>query len=93
MTEDELRKDAWKWENCLHATKTLRGNSLRNPAFDIHYNARLEGRDFRPSEPLSYAMIISVHAKNSADLYDQVVRRYVTQLEPIRPVIDIPVRI
>lgn len=93
MTEDELRKDAWKWENCLHATKTLRGSSLRNPAFDIHYNARLEGRDFRPSEPLSYAMIISVHAKNSADLYDQVVRRYATQLEPIRPIIDIPVRV
>lgn len=93
MTEDELRKDAWKWENSLHTIKTFRGNSLRNPSFDLHYNARLEGRDFRPSEPLSYAMIISVHARSAANLYDQVVRKYATQLEPIRPVIDIPVRL
>lgn len=93
MTEDELRKDAWKWENCLHATKSLRGSSLRNPTFDLHYNARLEGRDFRPDEPLSYAMIITVKARNTLDLYDQVVRKYATQLEPIRPVVDIPIQL
>jgi hypothetical protein len=93
MTEDELRKDAWKWENCLHATKSFRGSSLRNPTFDLHYNARLEGRDFRPDEPLSYAMIITVKARNTLDLYDQVVRKYATQLEPIRPVVDIPIQL
>ena len=92
MTEDELRRDAWKWENCLHATKTLRGSSLRNPAFDIHYNARMEGHDHRPGHALSYAMVVSVHAKNIKNLYDQVVRKYATLLEPIQPVIDIPVR-
>jgi hypothetical protein len=93
MTEDELRKDAWKWENCLHATKSFRGSSLRNPTFDLHYNARLEGRDFRPDEPLSYAMIITVKSRNTLDLYDQVVRKYATQLEPIRPVVDIPIQL
>lgn len=92
LTEEELRRDAWKWENCLHSNKTLRGASLKNPCFDIHYNARLEGRDFRPDEPLSYALIVSVRANHIIDLYDQVIRRYATRLEPLRPTVEIPLR-
>ena len=91
-TEDELRSDAWKWENCLHATRRKRGNSLQNPCFDIHYNARLEGRNFAPPENLNYAMVVTVHAKGVADLYDQVVRQYSTRIEPLRPVMEVPIR-
>lgn len=91
-TEDDLRRDAWKWENCLHAVKRKRGSSLINPCFDIHYNARLEGRNFAPPENLSYAMVVSVQAKGVADLYDQVVRQYATQIEPLRPVLEVPIR-
>lgn len=91
-TEDELRRDAWKWENCLHAVKRKRGSSLINPCFDIHYNARLEGRNFAPPENLSYAMVVSVQAKGVADLYDQVVRQYATQIEPLRPILEVPIR-
>ncbi len=90
--EDDLRRDAWKWENCLHGAKRKRGSSLVNPCFDIHYNARLEGRNFTPPETLSYAMVVSVHAKGVADLYDQVVRQYATQIQPIRPVLEVPLR-
>jgi hypothetical protein len=90
--EEELRRDAWKWENCLHATRKFRGSSLQNPCFDIHYNARLEGRNFTPTEKLPYALAVTVRAKGIADFYDQVVRKYATQLEPLRPVIEIPVR-
>lgn len=92
LMEDERRRDAWKWENCLHAVRRFRGTSLRNPCFDIHYNARLEGRDFAPDTPLPYALVVTVQSKQIADLYDQVVRKYATQLEPLRPTIDIPVR-
>jgi len=91
LTEEELRRDAWKWENCLHATNRFQGKTLHNPVFDIHYIARLEGRDFDPEQPLKYAMIITVQSKRTADLYDQVVRKYATQLEPLKPVIEIPV--
>lgn len=91
-TEDELRRDAWKWENCLHATKRMRGNSLQNPVFDIHYNARLEGRNFAPGHKLPYALVVSVQARGVADLYDQIVRKYATQLEPLHPVLEIPVQ-
>lgn len=91
-TEDDLRRDAWKWENCLHGVKRKRGSSLISPCFDIHYNARLEGRNFAPPEKLSYAMVVSVQANGVADLYDQVVRQYATLIEPLRPVLEVPIR-
>ena len=92
-TEDELRRDAWKWENCLHATKRMQGRSLRNPVFDIHYNSRLEGRDFAPDRKLPYALVISIQARGDANLYDQIVRKYAARLEPLRPILEVPVRI
>lgn len=92
MEEDELRRDAMKWENCAHDSHQFRGTSLRNPCFDIHYNARLEGRDFSPQHPLPYALVVSVQAKKIGDLYDQIVRKYATRLEPLRPTVAIPLK-
>jgi hypothetical protein len=91
LMEDELRRDAWKWENCLHTRVTFIGKSLRNPVLDIHYNARQDGRNFAPKEELPYALVISVHAKHLGDLYDKVVRKYARQLEALRPVVEIPI--
>jgi len=70
----------------------MQGRSLKNPVFDIHYNARADGRDFRPDEKLQYALVITVEAPRAPDLYDQVVRRYRTQLEALKPVVEIPIR-
>lgn len=93
MTELELRQDASKWENCLHAKKNKYGKSLRKPCFDIHYNSRLEGRDYRPNDSLAYALVVTVTTKDeNIKLYDQVVREYATQLEALRPVLEIPIR-
>ena len=61
-------------------------------ALIIHYNARLEGRNFFPGEKLKYAMVVTVQAKSAVDLYNQVVRQYSTQIEPLRPILEIPVR-
>ena len=93
MTESALRRDAWKWENCLHSTVSFQGRSLRNPVFDIHYNARRDGHDFAPDTELTYALVITVQAKRLPDLYDTIVRRYATRIEPLRPVVEIPVSI
>ena len=93
LMEEELRRDAWKWENCLHSVVAFQGRSLRNPVFDIHYNARLEGRDFAPDDELAYALVVSVQAKKVTDLYDRVVRRYATLIEPLRPVVEIPITV
>jgi Subtilase family len=91
VTEEELRRDAWKWENCLHAENSYRGRSLNAPAFDIHYNARAEGKDNSKKQELRYALIISVHARRTSDLYNRIVRRYQGTLEALLPVIEIPV--
>lgn len=93
LLEAGLRHDAWKWENCLHGAVAFQGRSLRNPVFDIHYNARLEGRNFAPDKELAYALVISVQAKMVSDLYDTIVRKYATLIEPLRPVVEIPVTI
>ncbi|WP_407471290.1 S8 family peptidase [Xanthomonas campestris] len=42
-TEEERRSDMGKWETVLHGAKSMRGTSLKNPVFDIHYNAREAG--------------------------------------------------
>jgi len=93
QTEAELRQDSWKWENCIHAEKTFRGTSLSDPVFDIHFNARSEGHDDSQGQELQYALIITVEAQRVPDLYDQVIRRYATQLEQLQPVIDIPLHV
>jgi hypothetical protein len=91
VTEEELRRDAWKWENCLHAENSYRGRSLDAPAFDIHYNARAEGKDNSKKQELRYALIISVQARRVSDLYNRIVRRYQGTLEALLPVLEIPV--
>ena len=93
QTEEDLRKDAWKWENCLHGAANFLSKSLSGAAFDIHYNARAEGHNDTRSQELEYALVITVEAKKIADLYNQVVRKYATQLEPLVPIIDIPIRV
>jgi len=93
VTEEELRRDAWKWENCLHAENSYRGRSLSAPAFDIHYNARAGSKNDTTKQELRYALIISVHARRIADLYNRIVRRYQGTLEALLPVIEIPITI
>ena len=93
LMEDELRRDAWKWENCLHTSISFLGQTLQNPVLDIHYNARMGGRNFTPDIELPYALIVSVQAKQIGDLYDRIVRKYALQLETLRPVIEIPIAV
>ena len=92
-TEDELRRDAWKWENCIHAERRFLGSSLDAPVFDIHYNARLEGHSDNRNQEMEYALVITVEAPRVSDIYDRVVKRYATLLEQLQPIVDIPLRV
>ena len=92
MTEEQLRRDASKWENVQHAARRFRGASLHNPAFDLHYNARQEGKALRSTELLPYALVVTIKAPRMPDLYDRIRRRYATQLPPLMPVIEVPIR-
>jgi hypothetical protein len=90
--EKDLRRDAHKWETVLHREKSMLGKSLRNPTFDVHYNARNEGHLAGEAERLRYALLITLETPKMTDFYDLIVRRYPTQIRPLLPVVTVPVR-
>lgn len=90
--EQELREDAHKWETCLHMRKRKQASSLSDPVFDIHYNARSEGHNDSAPRHIRYALVITVEAPKVKDLYDRVVRAYRAKLQPLNPVIEVPIR-
>ncbi|WP_410874467.1 S8 family peptidase [Nocardia sp. A7] len=88
--EAVLRRNAHKWDTVLHAERSKRVNSLRNPVFDIHHNARESGHPTATAQPIRYSMVITVRHAKVDDLYERVLSAYVTQLEALRPTIEIP---
>lgn len=92
-TEEERRSDMGKWETVLHGNKSMRGSSLDNPVFDIHYNAREAGGPTTSAEKIRYALIITVEAPKHADLYNDILRAFAKTLVPIQPKVTLPVRV
>ncbi len=92
-TEKELRHDAHKWETTLHRIKRFQAASLKDPFFDVHYQVRQSGRSSRGTEKIRYALIITVSAPKIANLYNRIVQRYRTQLQPLIPVIEVPIQV
>ncbi|MFE5480547.1 S8 family peptidase [Nocardia sp. NPDC056541] len=88
--EAVLRRDSHKWDTVLHAERSKRVNSLRNPVFDIHHTARESGHPTVNAQPIRYSMVITVRHAKVDDLYERVLSTYVTQLEALRPAIEIP---
>ena len=88
----QLRVDAHKWETCLHRRVRKFARSLNEPVFDIHYNARSESRGDASAGKIRYALVLTVEAPRVKDLYDRVVRAYRAQLQPLMPIIEVPVR-
>ena len=93
IDEKDLRTDAHRWETTLHKTRRMRGGGLRNPVFDVHYNARIGGRNANSADKIPYALVITVASLNTSGLYDKLLQRYRTILEPLKPIIEVPVRI
>lgn len=92
VDESDLRADAHKWETTLHKCRSMRGSGLRNPVFDVHYNARAGGRNAKGAGKIPYALVITVSSSKTKNLYDKIVQRYQTILEPLKPVVEIPIR-
>lgn len=90
-TEEELRRDAHVWETCIKASDRMRADSLDDPVFDIHYNARRGGMNDRAASPIPYALVVTVQNK-TPDLYNKIAQRYRTFLEPLRPLLTVPMR-
>jgi len=92
IEEADLRADAHKWETTLHKGRAMRASGLRNPVFDVHYNARIGGRNAVSADKIPYALVITIDSKRTRNLYDKILQRYPTILEPLRPVVEIPIR-
>ncbi|WP_010104489.1 S8 family serine peptidase, partial [Verminephrobacter aporrectodeae] len=92
-TEEERRSDLGKWETVLHDAQNMRGKSLKNPVFDIHYNARETGQQAKSPGNIRYALIITIEARKHADLYNDILRTYATTLVQIVPQVSLPIRI
>jgi hypothetical protein len=92
-TEAERRSDLGKWETVLHGSAGMYGTSLKNPVFDIHYNAREAGASTLGADKIRYALIITVEAARHADLYNDILRTYAKTLVPIQPQVSLPIRL
>lgn len=92
-TEQALRSDAHKWETTLNASRRFLPSSLSGPVFDVHYNARESGGAAHDADRIRYALVVTVRAKRMPQLYDQILQTYSSVLEPLTPVVDIPVRV
>jgi hypothetical protein len=92
VEETDLRADAHKWETTLHKSRSMRAAGLRNPVFDVHYNARIGGRNAKSADKIPYALVITVVSPKTRDLYNKILQRYPTILEPLKPVVEIPIR-
>lgn len=91
-TEKELRQDAHKWETTLHRRQRFQSQTLKDPVFDVHYQVR-EASKPSSGDKIKYALIITLSAPRVTNLYQRIVQRYQTQLEPIVPVIEVPIRV
>lgn len=90
-SERQRRDDAHKWETTLKGGRRFRPDGLKDPVFDIFYNARSGGSVASKPANIPYALVITVRAPKMPELYDGIVQRYRNQLEILRPVIAIPV--
>lgn len=68
-------------QTVLHGAKSMRGSSLTNSIFDIHYNIREAGGCVAGAEKIRYALIITVEV----DLYNEILRVY-TKMQVSLPI-------
>jgi len=93
LSEMDLRAEKGKWETVLHASRKMRGTSLHEPVFDVHYVAREGGGVLTSTDKIPYALVISLEASKHVDLYSEVLAAYPSILIPVQPQVSIPIRL
>ncbi|WP_387467294.1 S8 family peptidase [Photorhabdus sp. RM323S] len=84
-TEEELREDSHRWETTLRSEHTFNKGTLKDPCFDVIYYGRDCGMkvEIEDLPNLSYVLIVSLKAKDTPELYNNIRQRYQT-LQPIQ---------
>ncbi|KFK93356.1 MULTISPECIES: S8 family peptidase [unclassified Serratia (in: enterobacteria)] len=84
-TEEELREDSHRWETTLRSEHTFNKDILKDPCFDVVYHGRDCGLPVEVDDlpDLPYVLIVSLKAKDTPELYNNIRQRYQT-LQPIQ---------
>lgn len=71
----------------------MRGSSLNEATFDIHYNAREGGGQAGTgSELIPYALVLTVEARRHTNLHEEILQAH-SVLKALEPKITLPIRI
>ncbi len=90
-TEASRRSDSGKWETVLHDEVRMRGSSLKDAVFDIHYVAR-SGTGAAPrAEKIAYALVVTIEAPKHPDLFNSIVSQYSRTLVALTPEVSLPI--
>lgn len=83
-SEQDLRRDAHKWETVLHRTQVYPAEFLLNACFDVDHGAREHGRrvDNKLVPPLPYVLVATIASDKGEPVY-QAVRQKFEMLTPI----------
>jgi hypothetical protein len=92
-TEQERRVDFGKWETVISDQDNMLGSTLKEPVFDIHYNAREGNTSTQSATAIKYALVITINAPKHSTIYSDVLRAYSNVLVPLQPQITLPITV
>lgn len=83
-SEQDLRRDAHKWETVLHRSQSFPAEELLDACFDVDHGAREHGQKVNNKEvpPLPYVLVASIASEMGEPVY-HAVRQKFTMLTPI----------
>ena len=83
-TEDELRREGLKWSTVMTGEKVFDAErSIEEPFLELHYVARDGVERDNDAQTIPYAMVITIIAPKTPDIYERVLQRYATKIRPI----------
>lgn len=84
-SEQELRRDAHKWETVLHKSDSFPASELLDACFDVAHGAREHGEKVvnKDVPPLPYVLVATIASEMGEPVY-QAVRQKFSMLTPIR---------
>lgn len=84
-SEQDLRRDAYKWETVLHRTCSFAASELLDACFDVEHGAREKGLKVVNSDtpPLPYVLIATIASEKGEPVYQSVMEKY-SVLAPIQ---------
>lgn len=86
------RRDLGKWETVLQGEHTFYADSLLEPTFDIHYNARAGGAATSRGKNIPYALVVTVSAPKVINIHAGILAAH-KLLTVLEPQVAIPIRV